>query len=122
WGTELFRIEDAMPVVNAETATMSEVLADLEVAADEAGASVAEFAFSGDEAATSLLDLLSPTERFSLNLRLVASDAEHAANILELTLSDAIGSVSQAFVDANEDGKVSAQEFLDALIESEEAR
>src|SRR5690606_27475085 len=46
----------------------------------------------------------------------------HAANILELTLSDAIGSVSQAFVDANEDGKVSAQEFLDALIESEEAR
>src|SRR5690606_40766586 len=30
WGTELFRLEDAMPGVNAETATMSEVLAELD--------------------------------------------------------------------------------------------
>src|SRR5690606_29791722 len=122
WGTELFRLEDAMPGVNAETVTMSDVLAELQVAADEAGMSVAEFATSGDEAATALLDMLSPTEQFSFNLGLIASDAEHAASIMDATLADAIGSVSQAFVDANEDGTVSAQEFFDALTEAETAR
>src|SRR5690606_12241250 len=62
WGTELFRLEDAIPGLNAETATMSEVLAELQVAAEEAGMSVAEFAFSGDDAANALLDMLDPTE------------------------------------------------------------
>lgn len=122
WGTELFRLEDAMPGLNAETATMSDVLAELQVAADEAGMSVAEFAFSGDDAANALLDMLDPTEHFSANLQLIAADAEHAANILDTALAGTITEVSQAFVDANEDGAVSAQEFLDALIESETAR
>jgi len=89
------------------------------VMADELGISIGELVFGTDNLGASLTATLDPGEQLAARLNIIADDAEIAASVLATGLAGSIESVKSAFVDANEDMTVSADEFFAALLESQ---
>jgi hypothetical protein len=89
----------------------------LQMLAEESGRSVTELAIGSGELDPAFADAVSSGEGLIVVLREIQTDAAAAAAVIADTLGDAITSASDAFVDANEDNRVSAAEFLSALTE-----
>jgi hypothetical protein len=107
---------------NADAAALAveEVLTPLQALqalAEESGRSVTELAIGSGELDPAFADAVSSGEGLIVVLREIQTDAAAAAAVIADTLGDAITSASDAFVDANEDNRVSAAEFLSALTE-----
>lgn len=93
-------------------------LADVADLAETAGVTFTELALGTAELDPEFRRIIDSGEGIAAILREVASDADAAATVLSTTLAGAITSASDAFVDANEDNRVSAAEFLAGLTES----
>jgi len=107
---------------NADAAAVAveEVLTPLQalqMLAEESGRSVTELAIGSGELDPAFADAVSSGEGLIVVLREIQTDAAAAAAVIADTLGDAITSASDAFVDANENNRVSASEFLSALTE-----
>lgn len=87
-------------------------LRDFQQAADDAGLSLEELAFSTDPAAVAFRELLTPSEDLALSLEAIASSSDVAAGVLATNLRPAIADVGGALEDLNEDGKTTPAEFI----------
>lgn len=90
-------------------------LEDLQREARDAGISMAELVTSNEDAANSFVDLVPEIEQSVVVIDGLREGAIEASAVISEALAGAIVDVASALEDANEDGRVSGQEYLTTL-------
>ena len=87
-------------------------LQEVRVAAEEAGVGFADLASATDPAVQAMVNALDPADRAAVLLGTIGGAAQTAAGIFGDVFQPALADASQALEDLNDDGTVTANEFI----------
>lgn len=108
-------VESAAARIEAVENPIEAFMAEAITLSEEAGIGFHEFVLGTSGDIQALLAALTPADQLNVILRSIASDSEQAGLMLQRTLIPGLIDAGQAMKDLNEDGRVTAEEWITNL-------